>query len=328
MPDPVNTIVDHIPLTGGVRSIEYFNDTLYCTGKPPRRIILSNKEIRVIGPPEVDTNATALVDFHRPFDVPPNVVGSGAPDGRIYMSTNSLSHVVEFIPPLLDQFSGFKVAPDSAQFPAIFCMVAAHNGEYLYVHDWNTLAVGIVAVGPYPRMLGAFQLDGQASSMVISPDDRFIYAAHPYANSISVIDTTAWPLSVRKVPVVNGPFGLALSADGKRLFVAQSGNSGSGDPSDLHAGTLTVLDTSTMHGFWLYTGAVSIGVAVNSAGTRAYVSNSDAGTVSVVDVGNTLEVIDTITGFVYPGYLRLSADDTRLYVLVSGASPGIAVVAV
>jgi DNA-binding beta-propeller fold protein YncE len=327
MTGPVNTIVDRIPIAG-LRAFEYFNNTLYCTGSPARRIDLRNKEVKVIGPPGVGSNATALVDFHRPFDVPPDVVGSGAPDGRIYMTTNSLDHVVEFIPPLLDQFTGFKVAPDSAHFPAIFCMVASHSGEYLYVHDWNTLAVGIVEVGPYPRMLGAIQLDHQTSSMVISPDDRFIYAAHPYNNFVSVIDTTAWPLSVRKAPVVNGPFGLALSADGSRLFVAQDGNSGTGDPSDLHAGTLSVFDTATMHGFWLYTGAVSMSVAVNSAGTRAYVSNNSAGTVSVVNVSSTLEVIDTITGFVSPTYVRISDDDTRLYVLESLASTGIAIAAV
>ena len=48
--------------------------------------------------------------------------------------------------------------------------------------------------------------------MVISPDDRFIYVAHPFHNYISVVDTTKWPQSVRKVKVVNNPFGLALSS--------------------------------------------------------------------------------------------------------------------
>jgi len=236
--------------------------------------------------------------------------------------------VFEIIPPLLDQVTKFKVVPDSAQRPFIFCMVAAHSGEYLYVHDWNALTISIVDLARGPSTIAAIQLDHQASSMVISPDDRFIYATHPYNNFISVIDTAAFPLSVRKVPVVNGPFGLALSADGTRLFVAQDGNSGTGDPSDLHTGTLSAFDTATMQGSWLYTGAVSYAVQLNSAGTRAYVSNSGAGTVSVVDVSSTLEVIDTITGFVSPGPLRLSADDARLYVLETGASYGIAIAAI
>jgi len=164
--------------------------------------------------------------------------------------------------------------------------------------------------------------------MVISPDDRYIYVAHPVENVVSVINTTAWPPSVRKVRVANGPLGLALSADGKRLFVAQSGDSGSGDPDDVGTGTLSVLDTTTMQGTWLYTGERSVGVAVNSAGTRAYVSNSSAGTVSVVDVADTPAVIGTITGFESPGFMRLSDDDKRLYVTVYGTSPGIAIAAV
>ena len=83
-----------------------------------------------------------------------------------------------------------------------------------------------------------------------------------------------------------------------------------------------------MQGGWVYTGENSIGVTVNSTGTRAYVSNSNANTVSVVDVTSSLEVIDTITGLNDPGCLRLSADDKRLYVLDGGPPKGIAVAAV
>lgn len=163
--------------------------------------------------------------------------------------------------------------------------------------------------------------------MVISPDDRFIYLAHPFDNSVSVVDTTAWPSAVRKVPVVNGPFGLGLSPDGKRLFVAQNG--GSGNPGDLGTGTLTVLDTDTMQGVQIATGEQSADVAVNSTGTRAYVSNSGVnGTVSVVDVSGTPNVIATITGFISPSFMRLSDDGTRLYVMDWASSPGIAVAAV
>jgi len=116
-------------------------------------------------------------------------------------------------------------------------------------------------------------------------------------------------------PVVNEPFGLALSADGRRLFVAQGGNTA----------TLSVFDTATMQASSLYTGAGSYGVQLNSAETRAYVSNSGAGTVSVVDVSSTLEVIGTINGFLSPGSLRLSADGAHLYALETGSSPVIAI---
>jgi len=65
MADPVNTIVDRIPLTGRTDFIEYFNETLYCTGEPTRRINLRTKQIREIVAP-VASFSIALLDFHRP----------------------------------------------------------------------------------------------------------------------------------------------------------------------------------------------------------------------------------------------------------------------
>jgi DNA-binding beta-propeller fold protein YncE len=206
-------------------------------------------------------------------------------------------------------------------------MVVSSDGRYLYYFDVTTFQLGIVDLAAGPRMVGAVALENWSMSMVISPDDRLIYVAHPFNGYISVVDTSAWPAPVRKVPIDNGPFRLALSADGERLFVAQSGDSGS--PGDLGTGTLSVIDTATLERQQVLTGDHSTDVTLNSTGTRAYVSNSgNPGTVSVVDVTGSPRVIATIAGFTYPSFVRLSADDTRLYVLDSATSPGIAVAAV
>ena len=82
---------------------------------------------------------------------------------------------------------------------------------------------------------------------------------------------------------MNGPFALALSSDGKRLFVAQTGDSAH-PASDLGTGTLSVFDTATMQGVRIATGKGSSAVTLNDVGTRAYVSNNQDDTVSVVDV--------------------------------------------
>lgn len=347
MADPVNTIVDHIPLAKGSSFIDYFNGSLYCSGGRLRQIILSTKQVTEVGPSDVSTGPVLAVDFHRPFGGPVDddivIVGEGTPDGRIYATTFSDDFVdaggmlsfddmeaVEIVPPLLHQFTEFKLSPQAAHTyrPLVTAMVASSDGRYLYCFDFTTLTVGVVDLAAGPRTLGAYQLDHWSMGMAISPDDRYIYVAHPFNNVISVIDTTKWPSAVRKFPVTNGPFGLAVSADGKRLFVAQTGDSGSGDPSNLGTGTLSVLDTETMRGVQLLTGNQSAGVAVNSAGTRAYVSNSGANTVSVVDVTDPIQVIATITGFTSPGFVKLSSDDRRLYVTDWGPTPGIAVAAV
>ena len=343
MADPINVVIDRIPLTNGGTFFEYFAGTLYCAGGGAKRINLNTNEVSDVGPSATSSFAVAAVDFHRPFPVPPDIAGSGAPDGRVYLSTLSDDfygpggfvswddfEAAELVPAMWDQVTQFKLSPQVAsQYrPFVTAMAVSNSGRYLYSFDVTTLMVGVVDLEGGPRALGGYQLDHWSMGMVISPDDRFIYVAHPFHNFISVIDTTEWPQSVRKVKVVNNPFGLALSSDGKRLFVAQGGYGHGTDPGDLDTGTLTVLDTATMQGGWVYTGENSIAVAVNSTGTRAYVSNSNANTVSVVDVTSSSEVIDTITGLNDPGCLRLSADDKRLYVLDDSPSKGIAVVAV
>jgi len=96
---------------------------------------------------------------------------------------------------------------------------------------------------------------------------------------------------------------------------------------------LTVLDTTTMQGVWLYTGKTSVDVLLNAAETRAYVSNFDDNTVSVVDVTGSPVLIDTIDGFTAPGNMCFSADGKHMYVTQyrdpsAGPPLGIAVVAV
>lgn len=348
MADPMNTIIDRFPLTNGAGFFEYFNDTLYCSGSSIQRINLSTREITQIGPPATWTSAMTAVDFHRPWDVSPDVIGSGAPEGRIYVATFSDDYAdgdgwvsaddfeaAEIFPPLLDRFTPFKLSPQAASTyrPVVSAMAVSSDAKYLYFFDVTTFMLGVVDLEAGPRMLGGFQLDHWSMDMVLSPDNRFLYVAHPFANRISVVDTTAWPSAVREFPVVNGPWGLALSADGNRLFVAQTGDSASGDPSDLGNGTLSVFDAHTMQGQWLNTGERSINVVVNPAGTRAYVSNQPSsgfasGTVSVVDVAGSAEVIATISGFGYPSAMRLNADGTRLYVLDWSSTSSVAVAAV
>lgn len=212
------------------------------------------------------------------------------------------------------------------------CMVGAHSGKHLYFHSWPDYRIGVVDLDrPDPSTVASIQLHGPAFDLVISPDDRFIYAVHEIDDFISVIDTSVWPPSVRKVPVVNSPFGLELSADGKRLFVAQSAIED--HPASYGSGSLTVLDTATMQGTWLYTGKTSVDVVINASGTRAYVSNFDDNTVSVVDVIESPFVIDTIDGFTAPGKMCFSGDQRHMYVTQyrdpsAGPPPGIAVVAV
>jgi YVTN family beta-propeller protein len=332
MADPVNTIVDEIPIPASAYWIHVVDDWLYCSGNQLTVVDLRTKASGVLAG-GVATGCLALVDFHRAFNLPPDVAGSGVPDRRLYTPA-AQGKIGEIIPALLNQFSSFDVRLDpSIESSVISSMAGTNRGKYLYFNDWTRHAIGIVDLDrPDPRVVGTIRFDSVAFDMVVSPDDRFIYASHEIDDTVSVIDTSSFPPSITTVPVVNSPWGLALSADGKRLFVAQSGIEDH-PPTSLGTGSLTVLDTTTMQGVWLYTGKTSVDVLLNAAETRAYVSNFDDNTVSVVDVTGSPVLIDTIDGFTAPGNMCFSADGKHMYVTQyrdpsAGPPLGIAVVAV
>lgn len=332
MADPVNTIVDEIPIAAPAYWIHVLDDWLYCSGDQLTAVDLRTKASGVLAG-GVPRGCLAFVDFHRELNVPPDSVGAGAADRRLYLPAGQM-RIGEIIPALLNQFASFDVQLDaSPESSSITAMVGTNSGKFLYFNDWTRHTIGVVDLDRHiPRLAGSIRLDSIAFDMVISPDDRFIYISHEIDDTISVIDAHQFPPSITTVPVINGPWGLALSADGTRLFVAQSGGEHH-PPTSPGTGSLTVLDTATMKGLSVSTGRTSVDVVINAAEDRAYVSNFDDNTVSVVDVTGTPSIIDTIDGFTAPGNMCLSADERRMYVTqhrdpAAGPPFGIAVVAV
>ena len=63
------------------------------------------------------------------------------------------------------------------------------------------------------------------TSLVLSPDNAFLYATHQNTNSITVIRTTPTPAVVRSIPLGAGaaPFGVDIDRTGTILYIAMSG---------------------------------------------------------------------------------------------------------
>lgn len=325
MTAPIHTIVDHVPHTENAYFFQVFDDSLYCSGSEITRVDLSTNAATVVAAGHHGA-CSAIVDFHQPIDPPTDISGTSQPDRRIYFAMDD-GRVGEIVPALNDRFRRVEMEPNS-----IACMVGTNSGKLLYFHSWADVDLVVVDLSqPWPvrpHAVGTIQLESYAVSLAVSSDDRFIYAAHSWDETMSVVDTSTWPPTVDVIPVANGPCSLAMSADGKRLFVAQCGYVKPTSVTGHGSGSLAVYDTATMQGTWIYTGRGSVDVKVNAAGTRAYVSNYDEGTVSVVDTSSGLTVIDTITGFSSPGRMGLSVDEKWLYVTQFGSGRGIAVVAI
>ena len=81
MPDPIHTIVDVIPVPDGAAFFEVFGDSIYCAHPRMSQVDVATKTVRRLGDGIV--GCIAVVDFHRPIDAVPDIIGAGQPDRRI-----------------------------------------------------------------------------------------------------------------------------------------------------------------------------------------------------------------------------------------------------
>ena len=138
-----------------------------------------------------------------------------------------------------------------------------------------------------------------------------IAGAAPYAyitnqgdNTVSVIDTANDTVTAT-IPVGNGPLAVAISPDGKKVYVANAYDTAT--ISVIDTSTNTITSTVPVGGTWPY------GVAVSPDGARLYIAKTDSNTVSVIDTAtNTVIASVNINGS--PRGVVVSPDGKKLYV--------------
>ena len=122
--------------------------------------------------------------------------------------------------------------------------------------------------------------------VAVSADGATLYATNYFSNTVSIIDISTLDAAIsggevigdaavtHTVRVAEGPYGVALSPDGHRLYVAHFGSKHVVSVIDIDSGA--VIDTiGATHGMVRGVGAV---------GDRLYVTNYFAGSVSVIDI--------------------------------------------
>ncbi len=125
---------------------------------------------------------------------------------------------------------------------------------------------------------------------------------------------------VATIPVGQTPAGLAITPDNRFAYVADNNNNGvPGDDAVtvINLATNTVDYTITSTTFHQpYT------VTINAAGTKAYVTNSNFTTVSVIDIASNA-VTGLITGFDGPSGFAITPDGNFAYVNNYGGPEGV-----
>jgi YVTN family beta-propeller protein len=136
----------------------------------------------------------------------------------------------------------------------------------------------------------------------------FAYMTLQTANSVAVVDTLTRQI-VTTIPVGDGPFPVAVNANGNRVYVV-----------NLFSDNVSVIDTTSNTVIaTVGVGDNPYGAALNPAGTRAYVSNSGSHSVSVIDTANN-SVLTTVPVGNNPGGVVVNAAGTRLYVANGGGN--------
>lgn len=125
---------------------------------------------------------------------------------------------------------------------------------------------------------------------------------------------------IATIGVGDSPAGMAITPDSRFLYVANNNNDGipGGDTvSVIDAQTNTVIKTISDPSFnEPYT------VTINAAGTKAYVTNSNSTTITIIDI-TTNTVTGTITGFDGPSGMAIAPNQTTAYVNNYGGPDGV-----
>ena len=153
-------------------------------------------------------------------------------------------------------------------------VISTKDGSRLYVLNRFGFSVSVIKVDTR-EVLGVLPVGSSPRALVLSPDERTLYAVNynPGAtgNSVTAIDTESL-LTKATIGVGVAPVAAAITPDGKWLYVANLGHD-----------SVSVIDTASNKAV----ATTKVGhrprvVAVTPDGRRVYIVNSEGSSVSVL----------------------------------------------
>ena len=178
--------------------------------------------------------------------------------------------------------------------------------SYAYITNFNSNSVSVIDTGNN-TLKATIPVGTDPLAVAISPDGARVYVTNSNygdTGTVSVIDTARNKVvSTINVGYKYYPCGIAVTHDGKKLFVADRDING---VSIVDTATNTVIAT-------IPAGIRPLGVAISPNGKKAYVANRYSNDISVIDTG-TNTVISTVKVGLGPCGVAVNQQGTELYV--------------
>ncbi len=190
----------------------------------------------------------------------------------------------------------------SGRDPGSFDLVP--GGRFLVVSNEETASAGIVDLAA-ARLVASVPVGAEPEGVTASPDGRLVAVTSDGSSRVDFVDPAARRV-VARVATCPRPRSVAFTPDGSVAFAACEEGS-----------AIAVLDVAALRPggeIPLPEGARPMGLALDRAGRRLYVSNGRAGTVSVVDVASRQVVATSAPFGQRPWGIALAPDGRRLYV--------------
>lgn len=183
------------------------------------------------------------------------------------------------------------------------------NSYYLVLMNQDgslTVIDPSISLGGITSTLMRIPLQRSPLDWVASADDRLLYVSMPGSGEVAVIDTERFQV-VANLPAGTRPSRLALQPDGRYLWVGNDGRAA-------RDSGVTVIDTQTRETVLsVATGEGHHEFAFDDDSHHAFVSNRDAGTVSVFDIAG-LKLLQDIPAGAKPLALDYSPLSEAVYV--------------
>lgn len=215
-------------------------------------------------------------------------------------------HDVKVVPPISNYFLSGEIA-------------VSPNGTRAYVTGYNTHEYVVLVIDtnkdkfintiPVGRSItpGTFN-DEIPITVAETKMGTKIYLSNRFTGNVSVVDIAN--NTVNKTLPGFSATGIAASLDGKKVYVANSGNLG---------GYVSVIDTTTdkILPKEIPVGNNPRGIAVSPDGSKIYVANQDDGTVSVIDAA-TNNVTTCVSVGDNPFRIAVTPNGKKVYVTNQG----------